>query len=186
MSATYLFKEETVKGQKKLRIGTRSEFKEMMEKNKEVEKENKHYFIREKSLDPDQPDILYIEVDRKEYNRWNKENVMRCRNLRAERELKKVPLTSVERGVGYNRLYEQALCKEDPGYDDICAKMLFEALCQELSRWRPWAIDMLHTYLDSGAEICATEFSKRYGVSKTTSWRYVRQFEQRIKKFLEG
>lgn len=167
METTHLFKEDTPDGSKKLRIGTRKEFEEVKQKNRTSPVEQQRYFIKEKSLDRKQPDILYIEVDRKEYNRWNKENVMRCRNLRAEREFKKVPLTSVERGVGYNRLYEQALCKEDPGYDDICAKMLFEALCQELSRWRPWAIDMLHTYLDSGAEICATEFSKRYGVSKT-------------------
>lgn len=186
METTYLFKENTPDGSKKLRIGTRREFEEVKRKNSTLPLERQRYFIKEKSLDSKKPDILYIEVDREEYDRWNKENVMRCRNLKEEKKFKSVPMTSVERGVGYNRLYEQALCKEDPGYDDICAKMLFEALCRELSRWRPWALDMLGTYLDDGADVCAMKFANKYGISVQTARKYIRQFEQRIKIFLEG
>lgn len=186
METTYLFKENTPDGSKKLRIGTRIEYEEAIRANKAQPEEKRRYFIREKSLDPENPDLLIIEVDREMYGQWHRENNARCRNLKAAQEVKIVSLTAVERGISHNRTYEKTLCKEDHLYDEVCAKMLFEALCQELSRWRPWAIDMLHTYLDRGADICATEFSKRYGVSKTTSWRYVRQFEQRIKNFLEG
>ena len=60
MNTTYLFKEETTNGQKKLRIGTRDEFKSVMQMNKENGEENRRYFIREKSLDPNQPDLLII------------------------------------------------------------------------------------------------------------------------------
>lgn len=186
METTYLFKENTPDGSKKLRIGTRTEYEEAIRANKAQPEEKRRYFIREKSLDPDQPDLLIIEVDREMYGQWNRENIARCRNLKAMQEVKMVSLTAVEQRIGYNCVYEKALCKEDPLYDEVCAKMLFEALCQELSRWKPWAIDMLHTYLDKGADACPAEFAKRYGVGVSTARRYVRQFEQKIKIFLEG
>ena len=80
MNTTYLFKEETTNGQKKLRIGTRAEYEQIQEANKLVNKECRRYFIREKSLDPKRPDLLIIEVDRTEYQKWNRENMARCRN----------------------------------------------------------------------------------------------------------
>ena len=186
METTYLFKETTPDGSKKLRIGTRTEYEDAVQANKTLPKGKCRYFIREKSLDPDQPDLLIIEVDREMYGQWNRENIARCRNLKAAQELKMVPLTEVERGIGHNRTYEEALCKEDPLYDEVCTRMLFEALCEYLKDWRPWALDMLGTYLDDGANVCAMKFANKYGISVQTARKYIRQFEQRIKIFLEG
>ena len=80
MNTTYLFKEETTNGQKKLRIGTAQEFAKVAEQNRALPIEKRRYFIKEKSLDPDSPDYLFIEVSREEYIQWNRENNARCKN----------------------------------------------------------------------------------------------------------
>ena len=67
MNTTYLFKEETTNGQKKLRIGTAQEFAKVAEQNRTLPIEKRRYFIKEKSLDPDSPDYLFIEVSREPY-----------------------------------------------------------------------------------------------------------------------
>lgn len=186
MNTTYLFKEETTNGQKKLRIGTAEEFDSIKLQNKSLPVEDRRYFIKEKSLDPDQPDVLLIEVDRDEYDKWNKENVMRCRNIKAAQRFTMMSMESVVQGIRTGKLEEAALFKENPMFEEADTRVLLEELCDELRKWKPWAVDMLHTYIQEGTEVCATQFGEKYGFSKATSWRYVRQFEQKIKNFLEA
>lgn len=80
MNTTYLFKEETNNGQKKLRIGTGQEFDKIKLQNRSLPVEERRYFIKEKSLDAENPDILFIEVSREEYIQWNRENNARYKN----------------------------------------------------------------------------------------------------------
>ena len=49
MKTTYLFKEETTNGQKKLRIGTAQEFAKIAEQNRTLPIEERRYFIKEGS-----------------------------------------------------------------------------------------------------------------------------------------
>lgn len=186
METTYLFKEKKTDGSEGLRIGTRKEYEKAIQDGKTQPEGKRRYFIREKSLDPHKPDLLIIEVDRDAYRKWNRENIARCRNLKAARQIKKVSLTAAEQELDHNRIYERALCREDPMFEAVCTRMLFEALCEYLRDWRPWALDMLAIYLDEGANVCAMRFADRYGVSVQTARKYIRQFEQRIRTFLEG
>lgn len=186
MNTTYLFKEETTNGQKKLRIGTRDEFKSVMQMNKENGEENRRYFIREKSLDPNQPDLLIIEVDRSEYLEWKKEQVTRSRNYRLGKQYSHLSLERTVQASNQSKEDEPAIYGDDPGFEDVLAGVMLDELCEELRNWKPWAVDMLHTYMKNGTDVCAIQFGEKYGFSKATSWRYVRQFEQKVKKFLEG
>ena len=185
MNTTYLFKEETTNGQKKLRIGTRDEFKSVMQMNKEIGEENRRYFIREKSLDPNQPDLLIIEVDRSEYLEWKKEQVTRSRNYRLGKQYSQLSLERTVQASSQGKLDEPALYGEDPGFEDVLAGVMLDELREELRKWKPWAVDMLDIYMKNGAEICAVMFADRYGVGESTARRYVCHFEQKIKKFLE-
>ena len=186
MNTTYLFKEETTNGQKKLRIGTRDEFNSVMQMNKELGVKNRRYFIREKSLDPSQPDLLIIEVDRSEYLEWKKEQVARSRNYRLGKQYSQLSLERTVQASSQGKLDEPALYGEDPGFEDVLAGVMLDELREELRKWKPWAVDMLDIYMKNGAEICAVMFADRYGVAERTARRYVCHFEQKIKKFLEG
>lgn len=186
MNATYLFKEETPNGQKKLRIGTRAEYEQIQKANKSAEKGARRYFIREKSLDKNQPDLLIIEVEKEEYTKWNRENIARCRNIAAA---KKYQVDSIERiihAAAIGKAEEPALPGEDPTFETTFDHVLISNLRNELKVWKPWAIDMLDIYMKYGTEICAAKFADRYGVAERTARRYVRCFEQKIRKFLEG
>lgn len=186
MKTTYLFKEETTNGQKKLRIGTAQEFAKIAEQNRTLPIEERRYFIKEKSLDSDSPDYLFIEVDRDEYNQWNRENNARYKNTAAGQTYTMVSLETVMNAVAHGKVEEAALYDHDAGYEECLAEILLEELCEELRNWKPWAMDMLQIYMKNGAEICAVKFANRYAVGESTARRYVRQFEQKIKKFLEG
>ena len=186
MNTTYLFKEETNNGQKKLRIGTGQEFDKIKLQNRSLPVEERRYFIKEKSLDAENPDILFIEVSREEYIQLNRENNARYKNSLAGQTYSMVSLESVMNAVAHGKVDEAALYDYEAGYEECLADLLLEELCEELRKWKPWAEDMLRTYMTGGTEVCAIQFAEKYGFSKTTSWRYVRQFEQKVKKFLEG
>ena len=186
MNTTYLFKEETTNGQKKLRIGTGQEFDSIKLKNRSLPVEERRYFIKEKSLDVDNPDILFIEVSREEYIMWNRENNARYKNNVAGQAYSMVALESVKDAVDNGKVDEAVFYDYEDGYEDCLAEILLEELCEELRNWKPWAMDMLHIYMKNGAEICAAKFANRYGIGSSTARRYVSQFEQKIKNFLEG
>lgn len=109
MKTTYLFKEETTNGQKKLRIGTAQEFAKIAEQNRTLPIEERRYFIKEKSLDSDSPDYLFIEVDRDEYNQWNRENNARYKNTAAGQTYTMVSLEAVMNAVAHGKVDEAAL-----------------------------------------------------------------------------
>lgn len=186
MSATYLFKEETVKGQKKLRVGTRKEFEDAVQKSNESGEEDRRYFIREKSLDPNQPDLLIIEVDLEEYQKWKKEQVVHSRNYRISKQYQHVSIEDILREMNHGKCDEPALYGADSAYEQASENILRDKLYEELSEWKPWAVDLLKAYLSGKKAICPYELAEKYSVSLQTARKYVRQFEQRIIIFLEG
>lgn len=186
MNATYLFKEETSNGQKKLRIGTRAEYEQIQEANKIVGKGCRRYFIREKSLDPKRPDLLIIEVDRTEYQKWNRENMARCRNYQLSKKYQHISMEDIVRSVNYDKCNEPTLCGPDSAYEAACDNILIAKLHEEMGEWKPWAGALLDAYLAGKIATCPFELAEQYGVSLQTARKYVRQFEQRLKIFLEG
>lgn len=183
MKTTYLFKEETANGQKKLRIGTRKEFERAVQENNESNRDNQRYFIREKSLDPDQPDLLIIEVDRSEYLKWKKEQVTCFRNNRAGKQYQHISMESVMNAVAHGKADEPALRGEDPMFEDVVTTMMLEELRLMLADWQPWALDILNARLEGRYDECVQEISQKYRVMEQTARRYVRQFEQKTKIF---
>lgn len=141
MNTTYLFKEETTNGQKKLRIGTGQEFDGIKLKNRSLPVEERRYFIKEKSLDVDNPDILFIEVSREEYIMWNRENNARYKNNVAGQAYSMVSLESVKDAVDNGKVDEAVFYDYEDGYEDCLAEILLEELCEELRNWKPWAIE---------------------------------------------
>lgn len=186
MNATYLFKEETSNGQKKLRIGTRAEYEQIQEANKIVGKGCRRYFIREKSLDPKRPDLLIIEVDRTEYQKWNRENMARCRNYQLSKKYQHISMEDIVRSDNYDKCNEPTLCGPDSAYEAACDNILLAKLHEEMGEWKPWAGALLDAYLAGKIATCPFELAEQYGVSLQTARKYVRQFEQRLKIFLEG
>lgn len=61
-----------------------------------------------------------------------------------------------------------------------------DELRKNLMEWRPWAGDLLDAYLEGDVSSCPGMLAEKYGVSLQTTRKYVRQFEQRLKSFLEG
>ena len=183
MKTTYLFKEETTNGQKKLRIGTAEEFDSVKLRNRSLPAEERRYFIKEKALDLDQPDILIIEVDRDEYDKWNKENVIRCRNIKAAQRFTMMSMESVMQNVRTGKVEEFALSREDPMFEEVITDMMLEELRQMLADWQPWALDVLNARLEGRYDECVQEISQKYRVMEQTARRYVRQFEQKTKNF---
>ncbi len=183
MKTAYLFKEETTNGQKKLRIGTAQEFAKIAEQNRTLPIEERRYFIKEKSLDPDSPDYLFIEVDRDEYDKWNKENVMRCRNIKAAQRFTMMSMELVLQNVHTGKLEESALLREDPMFEEVITEKMLEELRQMLADWQPWALDVLNARLEGRNDECVQEISQKYRVMEQTARRYIRQFEQKTKEF---
>lgn len=60
MKTTYLFKEETTNGQKKLRIGTAQEFAKIAEQNRTLPIEERRYFIITKIRKAKPTDVFSI------------------------------------------------------------------------------------------------------------------------------
>lgn len=186
MNTTYLFKEETTNGQKKLRIGTGQEFDEIKLQNRSLPVEERRYFIKEKSLDVENPDILFIEVSREEYIQWNRENNARYKNTLAGQTYSMESLESVLNAVAHGKVDEAALYDYEAGYEEVLDQAWLDELRKNLMEWRPWAGDLLDAYLEGEVSICSGMLAKKYGVSLQTTRKYVRQFEQRLKSFLEG
>ncbi len=186
MGTTYLFKDKTENGQKKLRVGSRQEFIEILRMSNRQPADKRRYFIREKSLDENQPDTLVIEVDRSTYNQWNKENGARLRNVRESKKYRIISMTSLNTDIYGKANNKPPEIREEMMYEDVITEILFLELREELRKWKPWALDMLNVYLSAGFEVGAAEFADRYQISKTTAWRYVRQFEQKVRNFLKG
>ncbi len=186
MNTTYLFKEETTNGQKKLRIGTAQEFAKVAEQNRALPIEKRRYFIKEKSLDPDSPDYLFIEVSREEYIQWNRENNARCKNNLMAKNYTMLSMESVLNSVNRGKADESALYGPESGYEEILDQAWLDELRKNLMEWRPWAGDLLDAYLEGDVSSCPGMLAEKYGVSLQTTRKYVRQFEQRLKSFLEG
>lgn len=186
MNATYLFKEETTNGQKRLRIGTRAEYEEAIRANKSLGVDERRYFIREKSLDRDHPDVLIIEVDRAEYEKWHRENNARCRNVRAAKQYKMFSLEAMNKELCNEGEIDQTVILDEGQFEEILTNVCLDDFRKELKMWRSWAPDLLDVYLKGQEDRGADILSEKYGVSKQTTRKYVRQFEQRLKNFLEG
>lgn len=117
---------------------------------------------------------------------WNRENNARYKNTLAGQTYSMESLESVMNAVAHGKVDEAALYDYEAGYEEILDQAWLDELRKNLMEWRPWAGDLLDAYLEGEVSICSGMLAKKYGVSLQTTRKYVRQFEQRLKSFLEG
>lgn len=95
-------------------------------------------------------------------------------------------MEDIVRSVNYDKCNEPTLCGPDSAYEAACDNILLAKLHEEMGEWKPWAGALLDAYLAGEIATCPFELAEQYGVSLQTARKYVRQFEQRLKIFLEG
>ncbi len=185
MKNTYLINKQQKDGTTALCIATIEEWLAVVNSNRNLPTEQRRYFIADCIEEGKDIDRMIIEVTYAEYRRWNSRHTMTERSRKAGKKYQHLSLDAA-----LSETNEIALLECLGGTEDIEAIAIDEILMDELKRrlsaWKPWAMDMLESYLVGEKRTCSAAMAAKYGVSEQVIRKYKRQFEEFIKKFFEG
>lgn len=129
---------------------------------------------------------MVIEASAEEYRAWNREHMAAERNRAMGKEFQHLSLDAKLFCADEAESLLDVLALADSLEDQVCERLLIENLREALASWRPWANDLLNLYLQGKKKSCTAVFAAKYGVSLQTVRKYKRQFENFVKKFMEG
>jgi hydroxymethylpyrimidine pyrophosphatase-like HAD family hydrolase len=181
---TYLAKKQNDDGMFVLEEISGEQWREIVQRNKSLSKEQKRYFISDCIEESDDIDRMYIEVSYEEYKKWNVENTLSAKNRKYK---KNFTIVSFDEFVLKNKdlsdkdiLIDKADV-ENEAIENINNKELIKAL----SEWQPWALDIYKAYISGRKTACTREIASKYNVSLQTARSYKRKFKSFLKKFLK-
>ena len=174
MKTTYLVNALQPDGTTVLVETTADHWHEITERNKQLPKTDRRYFIVDIINEAGVFDCMIMEAPYKEYLRWHAERSPATRNQTLKRLFSHLSIDagSVNFFPDPTNLEEVVL-----GEEMICE------LRDALANWRPWGVDFLCYYIDEKKTVCTSEIAQKYGVSQRQARTYKDQFEKFVKKF---
>ena len=182
MRITYLVYENAQNGHK-LRIATKEEWSQIMEENRGLPCDKRRYFIEDTIDDLGEMDRMYIESSKQEYDRWHADDQCKRRKRKSSRGVEVVSM-DFESYANESYSLHGVLVDEIDWENLIIEKMEIESLTLALSKWQPWAIDILECYLAGQKRECTKFLSLKQGVSVQTIRTRKREFEAFVLGYL--
>lgn len=186
MKTTYLINKKQEDGNVRLAVATSSEWLSVVKQNRQLPTDQQRYFIVDYIADINELDRMVIEVPMDTYRDWHKEHMARSRNRSLGRSFQHLSLDAITTGAEGEVHLEDVVSTGEQVEDTVCNRLLLDSLQEELTRWKPWANDMLELYLQGEQRTCAAVLSRKLGVSPQVIRKYKRQFKEFCKKFFSG
>lgn len=191
MKNTFLIYVEKDSPEKGLRIASKTEWKQIMNDNKELPSEQKRYFIKDCIDDGSDIDCMYIETSYKEYKKWHTEHQAEWRNRKIKEQYRFVSITdaitddeqmTMEEIIPDSFNLENYIVeKVGPQYDELLLE-----LKKALREWKWWGIEMLEYFLAGERVSCSKDLKTKYGISYEVISRRKKQFVNFVKNFFEN
>lgn len=167
MKNTFLIYVEKDSPEKGLRIASKTEWKQIMNDNKELPSEQKRYFIKDCIDDGSDIDCMYIETSYKEYKKWHTEHQAEWRNRKIKEQYRFVSITdaitddeqmTMEEIIPDSFNLENYIVeKVGPQYDELLLE-----LKKALREWKWWGIEMLEYFLAGERVSCSKDLKTKY------------------------
>lgn len=131
-------------------------------------------------------DRMVIEASAEAYRVWHREHMAAQRNRAAGRNFLHLSTDASLFDDGEMECLLDTLAGTSKVEEDACDHILLEQLRAELAQWKPWANDMLDLYLTGDKRHGTEALAEKYSVSPQVIRKYKRQFEEFVKKFIQG
>lgn len=176
MKTTYLVNALQPDGTTTLVETTAEHWHEITENNKLLSKADRRYFIVDIINESGVFDCMIMEAPYKDYLRWHSEQSPATRNRTLKRMYHHL---SIDAGFLENIISQVNM------EDEVIGAMLIVELRDALSDWNKWAATVLDMYLAHQNSAVANFIMTQCDVSQPTAYRYIDQFKEFVKKFLE-
>lgn len=183
MKTTYLVNQTQPDGNVRLTVVSSAEWLSIVRANKQVQPEERRYFIADYIADGNDLDCIIIEAPYEDYLIWNRERLFERRNRRIAQKFQHLSLNAP---IADSVNLLEVVASEAQVEDASCDAVLIEELRAALNTWKPWANDLLDMYLQGKKRSCTNMLAQKYGVSPQVVRKYKRQFGDFVKNFLEG
>ena len=164
-------------------VATHDQWDSILKKNRTLPREQRRFFICDAFEDSGEIDRMFIEVSKKEYDKWHSDKVRIERNRKLEKQL---DFISISQKVPDAELTFEDVIASD--YDlelDAEDVLRLEQLRNNLAYWRKWADYMLNLYLAGLRKEATYIISEKFGVSIRTAQRWKDSFETFARNFFE-
>lgn len=175
MKTTYLVNALQPDGTTVLVETTADHWHEITERNKQLPKTDRRYFIVDIINESGVFDCMIMEAPYKEYLRWHAERSPATRNRVLKRLYQHL---SIDAGSLENMPVLSSM------EDEVIGNLLIIELRDALSEWNDWAADVLDLYLNDQKREVIGYIMRSCAVSDVTAWRYLQQFKNYVKIFL--
>ena len=180
MKKTYLVFENGIGSA--LRVASKDEWNRILAANRSLPRAERRFFIQDCFEDCGMMDCLYIEASREDYDKWHAENQ---RKYRQRADCGEVEIISLDVSVVTED--ESSMLDVMPdgiNWEEVILDGLrMREFRESLSKWRPWANELLDYYLD-GEKTAATKLlAVKYGVTEQEIRRRKRMLERYVKNY---
>lgn len=186
MKTTYLINKEQPDGSIRLTVSTSSEWLAVVKANRQLPPNRQRYFILDYIVDGGEMDRMVIEASAEAYRVWHREHMAAQRNRAAGKDFLVLSTDASLFDDGEMECLLNTLAGTSKVEEDACDHILLEQLRAELAQWKPWANDMLDLYLLGDKRHGTEALTEKYSVSPQVIRKYKRQFEEFVKKFIQG
>ena len=185
MKTTYLLMEQSSNGETRLVTGTLDQYKAITIANAQLPMEQRRHFIVDRIPEAGELDVMYIEVDYNQFLDWARQYMAAYRNRQDAKQFTVLSLDApnpIDESLTMHDCVASSLNVEQ----EAIGNADFDILRKHLSKWKPWAVDLLDAYMAGKKKTCTEELAKKYKVSVQTIRKYKRQFEKFIEKYFSG
>lgn len=181
---TILIYRDSTDPKKGLKEATQEEWSAILKSNKGLPMCKRRCFIEDSFEDCGVIDRMFIEVTLGAYKEWDRERKRQSRNEEQRSSYQHISL-DYQGGDDDSRSFDEFIAS---GFDlegDVLSRNDIEAFHQALTKWRPWAMEMLENYLSGERRCCTQKLCEKYGVSAVVIRKRKRDFEKFARKFFE-
>ncbi len=186
MKITYLVNQEQPDGSVCLCVATHDEWRAVVDANKLLPTEHRRRFIVDVIVEGSNWDCMIMEVSDSEYQEWNKYYLSSRRNRKAAKGIQFLSMDAPIPDRSGLRNFLDSIKSADQVEELACDLALMDQLRKALSAWKPWGPELLDAYLNDEKRNCTDILALKFNVSAQVIRKYKRQFEEFVKKFLEG
>ena len=185
MKTTYLFMEKSANGETSLVMGTMDQYKAICVANAKLPMEQRRHFIVDRIPEAEELDVMYIEVDYKQFLDWARQYMAAYRNRQDAKRFAVLSLDApnpIDEALTMHDSVASSLNVEQEAIENV----EMDGLRILLAQWKPWANELLDALLAGTYRECTHELAQKYGVTDRQFRNCKRQFIQKLKSLLKG
>ena len=176
MKTTYLVRKTPGDSSSVLIEITKDEWHQMIEKNRGLPVSERRLFIADIIAEGKRYDCLVIGVGYDEYRSWHAEKKKSDRNREFRKNYQHISLSS-------------ELLEEVESFQSCITAdeaLVISELEKMLAKWNKWALPVCKLYASGKKDEVVKFIMVTCGVSKATAYRYIQEFKDFVKEFLEA